>query len=224
MVNPIGYKATTASQPQSGTEATIAAVVEHAHGTIASRYIHSIDTNLVSAADTKAALFKVCSTGKSTNELSILWTALHEKGPSPDFLTTRKVRDRKGQAAMRGQTQGRFPCKVAALSQHAPRRAAPQSQNDADRELLRRLDDASIDRALRQNGRQLWTATTQSLAGLEAPSLKQTAVIGPEDGSQRPSGPNRHHTLRLKNGDICPYQCLPLQNKPIVRHVPLEDM
>ena len=64
MVNPIGYKATTASQPQSGTEATIAAVVEHAHGTIASRYIHSIDTNLVSAADTKAGLIQGLFDGK----------------------------------------------------------------------------------------------------------------------------------------------------------------
>lgn len=40
------------------TEVTIAALVGHAHGSITSRYIHSIDANLVSAADTMAGFIQ----------------------------------------------------------------------------------------------------------------------------------------------------------------------
>lgn len=46
------------------TEVTIAALVGHAHGTITSRYIHSIDANLVSAADTMAGFIQGLLDGK----------------------------------------------------------------------------------------------------------------------------------------------------------------
>jgi integrase len=46
------------------TEVTIAALVGHAQGSITSRYIHSIDANLVSAADTMAAFIQGLLDGK----------------------------------------------------------------------------------------------------------------------------------------------------------------
>ncbi len=46
------------------TEVTIAALVGHAHGSITSRYIHSIDANLVSAADTMAGFIQGLLEGK----------------------------------------------------------------------------------------------------------------------------------------------------------------
>ena len=49
------------------TEITIAALVGHAHGSITSRYIHTIDANLVSSADTMASFIQGLLDGKSFN-------------------------------------------------------------------------------------------------------------------------------------------------------------
>lgn len=49
------------------TEITIAALVGHAHGSITSRYIHTIDANLVSAADTMAGFIQGLLEGKVFN-------------------------------------------------------------------------------------------------------------------------------------------------------------
>lgn len=45
------------------TEATIAALVGHSRGTVTSRYIHTVDTALIMAADSSPATFKACWTG-----------------------------------------------------------------------------------------------------------------------------------------------------------------
>jgi Phage integrase family len=64
------------------TEVTIAALVGHAKGSVTSKYIHTLDTALIMAADTPAT-FKACLTALSSGRPPMRWTAIHEKLPWP---------------------------------------------------------------------------------------------------------------------------------------------
>lgn len=68
------------------TEITIAALVGHAHGSITSRYIHTIDANLVSAADTMAGFIQGLLDGKVFNRATHTLNRVARKRAISGFL------------------------------------------------------------------------------------------------------------------------------------------
>jgi hypothetical protein len=58
---------------------TIAALVGHAKGSVTSKYIHTLDTALIMAADTISGYIQGRWTGLSSSKRPMHWTATHEK-------------------------------------------------------------------------------------------------------------------------------------------------
>jgi hypothetical protein len=63
------------------TEVTIAALVGHTKGSVTSKYIHTLDTALIMAADTISGYIQGSLTALSSNRLPTRWTAIQEKPP-----------------------------------------------------------------------------------------------------------------------------------------------
>ena len=64
------------------TEITIAALVGHAKGPMTSKYIHTLDTALIMAADTIAGYIVGCWMGLSSSRRLTPSTATHGEPPS----------------------------------------------------------------------------------------------------------------------------------------------
>jgi len=63
------------------TEVTIAALVGHAKGSVTSKYIHTLDTALIMAADTISGYIQGLLDGIESSKLPMRSTAIHARPP-----------------------------------------------------------------------------------------------------------------------------------------------
>ncbi|WP_414902800.1 tyrosine-type recombinase/integrase [Sphingomonas flavalba] len=82
------------------TEATIAALVGHSRGTVTSRYIHTVDTALVMAADNIAGYIQGLLDGAAFTHTSYALDPESRKASLADFLGKTASDDNKGEQAV----------------------------------------------------------------------------------------------------------------------------
>lgn len=95
------------------TEATIAALVGHSRGTVTSRYIHTVDTALVMAADNIAGYIQGLLDGVAFGHASYALDRASRKASLSDFLAERLIQQGMTRIAPSGD--------LAALKRRSPR-------------------------------------------------------------------------------------------------------